>query len=64
MLPSITKSLLDLNEKADHFSRYYGFDDNGDGVENDWLGFSFNKHWVNPVGTSSGRVTTILPNNR
>jgi hypothetical protein len=39
-------------ESVDYFARYEGFDDNGDGVDNDWHGFPWKDHYYNHVGSA------------
>lgn len=43
------KSILSV----DYFGRYLGFDDNGDGRENDWHGFTQKKQYRNDIGSAS-----------
>ncbi|MBW8042508.1 MAG: hypothetical protein FVQ85_21280 [Planctomycetes bacterium] len=43
------KSIL----SADYFGRYPGFDDDGDGSENDWHGFTQKKQYQNHIGSAS-----------
>lgn len=38
---------------VDYLGRYYGFDDNGDGHENDWNGFTQKKQYQNHIGSAS-----------
>jgi hypothetical protein len=38
---------------ADYFGRYLGFDDDGDGLENDWHGFTQKKQYQNHIGSAS-----------
>jgi len=38
---------------VDYFGRYLGFDDNGDGRENDWHGFTQKKQYQNHIGAAS-----------
>jgi hypothetical protein len=38
---------------VDYFGRYLGFDDNGDGSENDWHGFTQKRQYRNHLGSAS-----------
>ena len=38
---------------VDYFGRYLGFDDDGDGRENDWHGFTQKKQYRNHIGSAS-----------
>ena len=38
---------------TDYFGRYLGFDDDGDGSENDWHGFTQKKQYQNHIGSAS-----------
>ncbi|MBN1290367.1 MAG: hypothetical protein JXB48_00885 [Candidatus Latescibacteria bacterium] len=38
---------------VDYYGRYLGFDDNGNGLEDDWHGFTFDREAVNHIGTST-----------
>ena len=38
---------------VDYFGRYFGFDDNGDGHENSWHGFTQKKQYRNHIGSAS-----------
>lgn len=38
---------------VDYFGRYFGFDDDGDGHENDWHGFTHKKRYRNHIGSAS-----------
>jgi len=35
---------------VDYFSRYKGFDDNGNKIENDWHGYTLDRKYVNHIG--------------
>lgn len=38
---------------VDYFGRYLGFDDDGDGSDNDWHGFTQKKQYQNHIGSAS-----------
>lgn len=38
---------------VDYFGKYLGFDDNGDGRENDWHGFTQKRQYRNHIGSAS-----------
>lgn len=38
---------------VDYFGRYLGFDDDGDGQDNDWHGFTQKKQYKNHIGSAS-----------
>ncbi|MHC4751369.1 MAG: hypothetical protein ACYTFW_16040 [Planctomycetota bacterium] len=35
---------------VEYFDRYYGFDDNGNKLDNDWHGYTHNRKYVNHIG--------------
>jgi hypothetical protein len=44
---------------VDYFGRYLGFDDDGDGHENDWHGFTQKKQYRNHIGSVSKPPFTV-----
>jgi hypothetical protein len=38
---------------VEYFGRYLGYDDNGDGIEDDWHGYTFEKIFVNHIGRTA-----------
>jgi len=56
-ISEISISYLNKFEKSivsvDYFGRYLGFDDDGDGHENDWHGFTQRKQYQNHIGSTS-----------
>jgi len=50
---SYPKKLEQSIVSVDYFGRYLGFDDSGDGQENDWHGFTQKKQYRNHIGSTS-----------
>ena len=50
---SYSKEFEQLIVSADYFGRYLGFDDDGNGSENDWHGFTQKKQYRNHIGSAS-----------
>ena len=60
VLQDITEVSISFPEKfeqlivsVDYFGRYLGFDDDGDGQDNDWHGFTQKKQYKNNIGSAS-----------
>ncbi len=58
---------LDFPEEAsgpissvDYYARYHGFDDDGDGQELDWHGFTLHREPVNHVGTAESAPFSVV----
>ncbi|MFC1607248.1 FG-GAP repeat domain-containing protein [Candidatus Latescibacterota bacterium] len=47
------KRLEGIIQSVDYYGRYSGFDDDGDGLDDDWHGFTFKREPVNHIGVSS-----------
>ena len=72
-LPNLRNVLQDITEisisypdkfeqsvvSVDYFGRYLGFDDDGDGQDNDWHGFTQKKQYKNNIGSASKPPFTV-----
>ncbi len=56
---SYPKKLEQSIVSVDYFGRYLGFDDNGDGRENDWHGFTQKRQFQNHIGSASKPPFTV-----
>jgi hypothetical protein len=50
---------LDAVQSVDYYARYTGFDDDGDGTESEWHGFTFKREPMNHVGTAECPPFTV-----
>jgi hypothetical protein len=54
-------------ESVEYFGRYHGFDDDGDGVTNDWHGYMHDRQYVHHIGKAASApfgmtwVTRMVP---
>lgn len=65
---SLSPQSVGLVRSVDYFARYLGFDDDGDGIDNDWHGFTYKRSYRNHIGSSDNSPafgvewdTTMLP---
>jgi hypothetical protein len=56
---SYPKNLEHTIVSVDYFGRHLGFDDSGDGRENDWHGFTQKRQFQNNVGSTSKPPFTV-----
>ena len=46
----IDEKYYSLISSVDYFANYLGYDDNGDGIDDDWHGYTFKREYTNNVG--------------
>lgn len=55
-----SESLEDEIESVEYVGRYYGYDDDGDGVTDDWHGYTHDRKYVNHVGKATSTPFEVV----
>ncbi len=54
------KSLEGEIESVEYFGRYRGYDDDGDGLANDWHGYTHDRQYVNHIGKATSAPFKLI----
>ncbi len=58
----IDEKYLPLISSVDYFANYFGYDDNGNGKDDDWHGYTFKREFTNHVGQEKSNTFQIYWN--